>query len=94
VIYQAHYKQVQRIIKRGGYDFDNPREFNLDKLRRQSGQNESRILTEYLPKEYQTQTSLTPHFDPRHNVETYLLYKQLKAKERKYGTLEPIFEGE
>lgn len=94
VVHNAHYKQVQMIIKRGRYNFDNPKEFNIDKLRKQSGQIESKMFTEYLPKEYQTHTSLISHLDAGHNVETYLLYKQLKAKEKKYGALEPISEGE
>ena len=79
VIYKIHYKQVRKIINKGGYNFENQRKIDLDKISKKKQKNPY-YFTGFNDKAYQSQTVMSKPLGLGHNVENYLLYKNLKSK--------------
>lgn len=81
LIEKSTFKVFKKIQSEGEYDFDNPKSIDLDKLKGVSRLCESVFINEHNGNPMQTHTSMSSLIQGYgHNVETFLLLKQLKKK--------------
>ena len=81
LIEKSTFKIFQKILFEGEYDFENPRPIDFDRLKGVSGGWESVFIQDHNLNAMQTHTSLSTCIQGYgHNVETFLLLKQIKKK--------------
>jgi len=94
VIYRANYNMVRKIITKGEYDFDNPTKLDDKILKPKTTKIDAFIMSQYLPNANQSHNTLiTVPLEIGHNVENYILYKQIKKKKKFNTRLNTINEG-
>lgn len=92
VTHKAQYKQVRRIVNHGEYDFDNPKPIDLESLSKLRSQSSYFVTRTSMNRNDQDVSNNQP-FDIGHNIENYLLYKNLnKGKNLSTVTLNPVQE--
>lgn len=94
VLYRAEYKMVRKIIETGEYNFENPKQLDKAFLNFKRKTTDQSMRSHYLPSATQSVTNFngsSTNFN--HNVEAYILYKQIKKKEKRRNKLDPISES-
>ena len=93
VINYINYKQVKKILKEGKYNFNDPKRINLpENYKAKSDINYSSTLSSLKGKN--SPLNMTGPFKLGHNVENYLIYKNLKNKNNySTQTLDPVHES-
>ena len=96
MIEKAEYNQVRKIIEGGGYNFDNPPDTQSILKPPKFRTPDENMVSQYLPSAQNTATNFNGlSIDLNHNVENYIMYKQIKQKEKYHNTnnLATVKEG-
>ncbi|CAI2384441.1 unnamed protein product [Moneuplotes crassus] len=90
ITYKSQYKQVQKIINHGGYDFDNPRPIDLESISKLKPQSSYFGTRTSMNRNDQDISNCHP-LEIGYNIENYLLYKNLSKGKKFMGmSLNPV----